>query len=308
MKHLIKLLKGICIGIANIVPGFSSGTMAIMLNIYDEFVSAFADIVKHPIKVIKKSWAIFIGMLIGIVIALLTVVKLLEVATFPTIMFFVGLVLGIIPESYKKVEFKPFRISSVIALVATILVVVGLPLLNSTSLGDVEMSIVFVLSIGLMGMLSASAMVLPGVSGSMILMVFGYYTYIISVLHDGLNAFLSFNFGDLLNVLVILGVFLIGVIAGVVLVSGFVRKVYTKHENLFNTAVLGLLFASPVSIMIASNKEYNGLFNGQWWMYLIGVFTLVGGIVLSIYGDQISNRLVEVSEEQNSKNKNEENK
>ena len=177
------------------------------------------------------------------------------------------------------------------------LVVVGLPLLNSTSLGDVEMSFLFVLSIGLMGMLSASAMVLPGISGSMILMIFGYYTYIISVLHDGLNAFLSFNLGDLLNVLLILLIFLIGVIVGVILVSGIVRKIYTKYTNLFNMAVLGLLFASPVSIMIASNKEYNGIFSGQWWMYLIGTITLVAGTILSIYGEQINNKIVEVSEE-----------
>ena len=305
MKHLIKLLKGVCIGVANIVPGFSSGTMAIMLNIYDEFVSAFADIVKHPIKVIRKSGSIFVGMLIVIVIALLTVVKLLEVATFPTIMFFVGLVLGIIPDHYKKIEFKPFKISGLIVLVTTMLVVVGLPLLNSTSLGDVEMSFLFVFSIALMGMLSASAMVLPGVSGSMILMVFGYYTYIISVLHDGLNAFLSFNLGDLLNVLLILAIFLVGVIVGVILVSGLVRRIYTKYTNLFNMSVLGLLFASPVSILIASNKEYNGIFNGQWWMYLIGVVTLVAGTMLSIYGEQINNKIVEVSEEHN---KSEENK
>ena len=96
-KHIINLLKGIGVGIANVIPGFSGGTMAVMLKIYDLFVYAFANIFNDFKNVVKKCWSLFIGIGIGVLLALITIVKLLEVIPFITIMFFVGLIIGSIP-------------------------------------------------------------------------------------------------------------------------------------------------------------------------------------------------------------------
>ena len=76
-NHMLNFLKGICIGIANVIPGFSGGTMAVMVKIYDLFVYAFANIFNDFKNVVKKCWSLFLGILVGILLALVTIVKLL---------------------------------------------------------------------------------------------------------------------------------------------------------------------------------------------------------------------------------------
>lgn len=302
MKTFIKFLKGIALGVANMVPGFSGGTMAIMLNIYDEFVSAFADIFKSPIKVIKKSWAIFVGLATGVVIALLTIIKLLDIAPLPTILFFIGIVISNIPVSYKKANFEQFKVRYLVIMAIMFGVVVMMPLLSESSLGEMPITIWLLLLVALMGAISASAMVLPGLSGSMLLMAFGFYTYIVRTLDTALDSILSLNWGGFGISMLIMGAFLLGSVVGFVVGSKLVRIFYTKCPNAFNVAVVGLLAASPVSILIATNKEYGGtLFNASWWMYLIGIATLVAGVVASYYAEKIQHNLIqlEVKEEKN---------
>ena len=76
--HFLNMLKGIGIGIANVIPGFSGGTMAVMLKIYDLFVYSFANIFNDFKNVVKKCWSLFAGILIGILFAMVVIVKLLE--------------------------------------------------------------------------------------------------------------------------------------------------------------------------------------------------------------------------------------
>ena len=302
MKTFIKFLKGIALGVANMVPGFSGGTMAIMLNIYDEFVSAFADIFKSPIKVIKKSWAIFVGLATGVVIALLTIIKLLDIAPLPTILFFIGIVISNIPVSYKKANFEQFKVRYLVIMAIMFGIVVMMPLLSESSLGEMPITIWLLLLVALMGAISASAMVLPGLSGSMLLMAFGFYTYIVRTLDTALDSILSLNWGGFGISMLIMGAFLLGSVVGFVVGSKLVRIFYTKCPNAFNVAVVGLLAASPVSILIATNKEYGGtLFNAPWWMYLIGIGTLVAGVVASYYAEKIQHNLIqlEVKDEKN---------
>jgi len=99
---ILDFFKGIAIGIANIIPGFSGGTMAVILRVYERIIGTFSEIAKHPIKVIKDIWAIILGLAVGIVLAILTIVKLLELCPLPTLLFFVGLLLGAMPDLYNE--------------------------------------------------------------------------------------------------------------------------------------------------------------------------------------------------------------
>lgn len=303
MKTFIKYLKGIALGFANMVPGFSGGTMAIMLNIYDEFVNAFADIFKHPLKVIKNSWPIFVGLATGVVIALFTIIKLLDIAPLPTILFFIGIVISNIPVSYKKANFEQFKIRYLVIMAIMFGIVVMMPLLTENSLGDVPITFWFLLLVALMGTISASAMVLPGLSGSMLLMAFGFFTYIVKIIDSAVNSLIAFDWGNFGVSMGVMGMFLLGSVFGFVAVSKLVRVFYTKCPNAFNVAVVGLLAASPVSILLATNKEYNGtLFNAPWWMYLIGIFTLVAGVVASYYAEKVQRNIVELEDKEDKKN------
>lgn len=303
MKMFIKFLKGIALGIANIVPGFSGGTMAIMLNIYDDFVGMFADILKHPLQAIKKSGIIFVGLAVGVVIALFTIVNLLDIAPLPTTIFFVGIIIANVPVSFKKANFDHFKIRYLIIMAIMFGIVVTMPLLSENSLGDEALDIWFILLSALMGVISASAMVLPGLSGSMLLMAFGYYTYIIKSLKNSVVYLVGLDFALFGYTMIPIVAFLIGSVFGFVAVSKLVRVFYTKCPNAFNVAVVGLLAASPVAILIATNKEYSGvLFGSPWWMYLIGIATLVAGVVASYYAEKVQHNLVELEKKEDAKN------
>ena len=108
MKKFLRIVKeffqGVAIGIANVIPGFSGGTMAIIFNVYERIINAFSDVLKHPIKVIKDVWSIALGLVAGIIIAIVGIVKLLELATIPTVMLFVGLIIGSIPFIYLSIK------------------------------------------------------------------------------------------------------------------------------------------------------------------------------------------------------------
>ena len=302
MKMFIKFLKGIALGIANIVPGFSGGTMAIMLNIYDDFIGMFADILKHPIQALKKSGIIFLGLAVGVVIALFTIVNLLEIAPLPTTIFFVGIIIANVPVAFKKANFDHFKIRYLIIMAIMFGLVVMMPLLSENSLSDEAIDIWFLLLSALMGVISASAMVLPGLSGSMLLMAFGYYTYIIKTLKNSVVYLVGLEFALFGYTMIPIVAFLIGSVFGFVGVSKLIRVFYTKCPNAFNVAVVGLLAASPVSILIATNKEYSGVvFGSPWWMYLIGIATLVAGVIASYYAEKVQHNLVELEKREEAK-------
>ena len=303
MKMFIKFLKGIALGIANIVPGFSGGTMAIMLNIYDDFVGMFADILKHPLQALKKSGIIFLGLAVGVVIALFTIVNLLELAPLPTTIFFVGIIIANVPMAFKKANFEQFKIRYLVIMAIMFGAVVIMPLLSENSLANEDLDIWFILLSASMGVISASAMVLPGLSGSMLLMAFGYYTYIIKTLKNAVVYLAGFEFAIFGYTMIPILAFLIGSAVGFVAVSKLVRVFYTKCPNAFNVAVVGLLAASPVSILIATNKEYSGvLFESPWWMYVIGIGTLVAGVLASCYAEKFQHDLVEFEKKEDAKN------
>lgn len=289
MKTIIKMLKGMCIGVANVIPGFSGATMAIIVNIYDEFVSAMADIFEHPIYIIKKSWALFLGLVLGVVLALFSVVKLLEIAPLITILFFVGLIVGSIPNQYKNnVNINPMKTSYLITFLLTILVIVGLPLFSENVVGDIEINFLTITILFIMGIISASAMVIPGVSGSMVLMIFGYYSYVMGALKEFMELCVKFEFSNITSLFIVLCSFGFGVILGVVLISKLIRFLYSKWSNLFNIGVLGLLIASPFAILYASNSSYEGMFFTNWYMWIIAIIFLFGGILFSHYATKIT--------------------
>ena len=79
MKNsILDFLKGICIGIANIIPGFSGGTMAVILNIYERFINGISNLFSHPLKTLKDIWAILLGIVVGVVISIGAITKLLS--------------------------------------------------------------------------------------------------------------------------------------------------------------------------------------------------------------------------------------
>ena len=223
-NHLLNFIKGICIGIANVIPGFSGGTMAVLLKIYDLFVYAFANIFNDFKNVVKKCWSLFIGILAGILVALITIVKLLEGIPFITIMFFVGLILGSIPSIYKNAKQGKLKIADIIGLVLAIAVMVILLFIHTNNAETIDTDFWIYIIMFLMGAICSSAMVIPGVSGSLVLMAFGYYAFFMNTMKEFLINIFNFSLDNYWSNFFLLVSFALGCVLGLVFISKLIIK------------------------------------------------------------------------------------
>ena len=289
MLHIINILKGICIGIANVIPGFSGGTMAVMLKVYDLFVYCFANVFNDFKNVIKKGWSLFIGIGLGVLLGLVTIVKLLEVIPLITIMFFVGLVLGSLPSIYKKSKEGKIKIADIISFIIAIVLLVALPFINTTNSIDISYNFGVYIIMFLLGIICSASMVIPGVSGSMVLMAFGYYAFFMITLKNYLANMFNFTLDNYWNMFIILICFGLGCIIGLVFISKVIIKLTEKYPKTVYCTILGLLIATPFSIIYTAVNEYTIEYNVP--TIIFSILSLSFGIGLVILSKYISKKI-----------------
>lgn len=249
-EKLLDFLKGIIIGIANIMPGFSGGIMAVSFNVYDRIISAVSNFFSKPLKIIKDVWALALGGVLGIVLAILGISFFLDKFPIPTVMLFIGLIVGSIPTIFEKVKAKKYSVSQIIAFFAGIVFIVSVPLFAKERVLLVqEIDLGLVITLFFLGIVAAATMVIPGVSGSLILLAFGYYIYIVALVKDFLKAIIFFDKATLAsNVFPILAL-AAGILIGVVLLTKLVEKLLKKRPKQVYSAILGMVCASPFAII-----------------------------------------------------------
>lgn len=268
MKNLILIIKGIVIALANIIPGVSGGTLMITLGVYEQII----DIISHPFKNLKNNWKFILFIGIGLVAGILGFSKLISYCLdkFPlaTPLFFIGLILGGIPLLFRKGKVKDnIKVSNIIICLITFGIVLLFTFLNSgNSVVTITTDIKGIVLLFLVGMVSASSMIIPGISGSFMLMLLGYYKPII----DTVSNLTKFNnLWDNLKILIPFG---FGLVFGIVLVAKLIEYLLKKYEVKTYFGVIGFVLASIIAIIVPLFKVS---FN---------VIELVVGIVLLLLG------------------------
>lgn len=284
-EKIILVLKGFVMGIANIIPGVSGGTLAMTLGIYEQFISS----ISHLFSKLKENLNFLIPVLLGIGISLLTMSRVIDYSylhfPLPTTLFFVGLVLGGIPMIYKKIsDEKKTNPANIIIFLLTF----GLVILMAfaprifTSLKDVNLDS---LSVGgyfvlfLVGMIAAGTMVIPGISGSLMLMLLGYYYPIIELIKN------LTKFQNLVHNLIVAVVFGVGIIVGFLLISKLIEFLFSKYEKKFYFGVLGFIIASAPAILISAFGEVTFIVDFLQ-IILAGVLFILGSIVSYKLGER----------------------
>ena len=277
-------LKGAIIGLANVVPGVSGGTLAIIFNIYKRLIEAFDLLFKHPIKAILSIWEILVGILIGIFAGFLLLSYGYEAFPLATTLAFIGLLIGGIKPMFQMV--KPhINLKNIFIFIVGFLLVVLLPLINSFT--GIHEGWVYYLILGLLGILVAFSVVAPGISGSVILMVLGYYSHLLFMGKDIFESIIQFQFTNLPQYILpisILGIsFIIGLIGSVKLT----KWIMNKFEIQFYAAVLGMLIACPISILIMLHKDTSlNTFGTVEWT--IGGLLLIIGFLAAFWVIKVS--------------------
>ena len=251
MKALKNILKGMVIGIANIIPGVSGGTMMVAMGIYDKLIHCITHVFKEFKKSILFLIPIAIGMGIAVIGGSLGIEMLFEKFPVQTNLLFIGLIVGGLPAIWKNVKGKSIRFGHILALLAFFALVVVMAFLGETEGNAVDLSfnLVNVLKLFGVGVIAAATMVIPGVSGSMVLLLIGYYNPIVSAINDFLSALTSLDVDGILAGFGILVPFGLGVVVGVLAIAKLIEFIFNKFPLYAYWAIIGLIVASPIAII-----------------------------------------------------------
>lgn len=257
MKNLInQLLRGVVIGVANIIPGVSGGTMMVSMGIYDTLIHCITHLFKEFKKSIKTLLPYAVGMLVGIV-ALASVINWgLENHPLPTNTLFIGLILGGLGPLLKKVDRKKINAAAVIAFLALFALIIWLGVQRKESIQNAEtinMDALQVLIMVFIGMIASATMIIPGVSGSLVLMLLGYYKPVVNALSTLKDGLFSFNFSIMGQPALMLLPFLLGIVLGIFGVAKLIEWLTARFPTPTYCGVLGLVVASPISLLIQTD-------------------------------------------------------
>ncbi|OHO71484.1 DUF368 domain-containing protein [Staphylococcus sp. HMSC036D05] len=267
----INILKGFGMGTSDLVPGVSGGTIALLLGIYDGFISSISGLFsKRFWPSLKFLLPIIIGM--GLAIAILSNLfnYLLSHYEISTMFFFTGLIIGIIPYLLKVSDFKrTFETKHYLMVLVGIVILFVITLLNN---GDkhsgetLSLSFSLIIKYFIAGMFASSAMLLPGISGSFMLLVFGAYgTVMFSI-----SELVKLNFSAL-PILLIVG---LGILTGFMVSSRIIQYFLHHHSTMTFALIIGFVIGSIFAV-------YPGLpENGLTWA--ISLTTLIVGFLISL--------------------------
>ncbi len=279
MKFLIDLLKGVVVGVANIIPGVSGGTMMVSMGIYEKIIGAINNLFKHFKKSILTLLPIGIGMVLGIGVFSYILPYCLENHPLPTSLCFIGLILGGVPfivkpakESLKK-ENKHISFRHVIAFLILFALAVVMAFMSETEAHSAafDLNVLLIIKLFVVGIIASATMVVPGVSGSLVLMLLGYYSGIIETIRDFISALAAFDSAAILHCVGILLPFGVGVVFGIFAVSKLIEWLFKTHPAVTYSAILGLIAASPIGIL--AKMQHNNI---NAVSIIVGIVLLVG--------------------------------
>lgn len=249
-EFMLDIIRGFAIGVALIIPGFSGGSIAAIVGIYEKLIDAISGILKNFKKSILTLLPLGTGAVMGIASLLFPLKWALAEFPFPTIALFIGLTLGSLPAITDKVKGR-IKPSNVIACILPLVVAVGiafLPVGKDVNLFEINFSGYLILV--LIGVVCAAATVIPGISGSMLLLIFGYYNPLISMITDHL-----LHGKDILQCFLILGSCAIGVGVGFIVISTAMKYLLQKYPRGTYFAIIGFIVGSMPSAFISVMDE-----------------------------------------------------
>ena len=269
------------VGIANIIPGVSGGTMMVAMGLYDKLIHA----ITHLKSEFKESLKLLVPIFLGAAIAIVALSRLFEFLLtnypIPTNFAFCGLIAGSLPFIFKKVKGHAVSVGKGVCFVIFFAVVILMAVMGETSgnAADVSFGFINVVKLLVVGIIAAATMVIPGVSGSMMLMLLGYYDTILKTINRFMDVLIAFDIQDILVQCGILIPFGIGVILGIFLIAKLIEFIFSKAEIHAYYAIIGLILASPIAILLKTD----------WSDF--SVLMLVTGIITFVLGWFVSSKL-----------------
>lgn len=266
------VIRGFAMGITELIPGVSSGTIALLMGIYEQLLSSIKGIITSTYR---SSLRFLIPLVIGMGISIVTLSSLmtylLESHPIPTQWSFIGLVVGVLPMLWRLSRVKEtFKVPHVVVFLIMLGLLIAMNFINpGDGLASPEITTGLLIQLFLAGMIAAMTLLLPGISGSLVLLILGYYYLIVSAVDE----LTSFNFG-VLPILIATGT---GIVVGLYVGSVVISFLFSKFTYITYAAIMGLVLGSVLSI-------YPGLPTSPMMWIVTAVMLIVGFLVSYILG------------------------
>lgn len=270
----IRLAKGAGIGVGMVIPGISGGTIAVLLGIYEPLIYAINNLKKEFRKSICYLLPILLGMIAGFAAMYYPLKLALQYYPFQTICLFAGLMIGTCPKLIQKSLQGSFQKIDILSLLIPSLFVIRIcfiPNLSNVDLGS-GMTFWSYMILLLVGILASVALVVPGVSGSMLLLLLGYYQPLLGMI-SGLRT-------DFLHSFLVLLAFAIGLLIGFFSIARLMKVILSRFPRTADWAIVSFVLSSVVAIFLIF--DYSGIaINAAWILSSIGL--LLAGLLLSFF-------------------------
>lgn len=260
-------IKGIIVGIAKVIPGFSGAVLMISFNLYDRAIFSitnfFCDVKKNFLFLLRFG----LGVLIGIVFFSKIVAFFLNYYYLYTAFFFVGLILGgfnCITKNFSK------SIGNIISIILSFLIVTLLSFVNVGYNYRVDNSFFSLIIFFLTGIIEAFGMIVPGISSTVLLMLIGIYSYYLNVIGNLLS------FSMLMNNLFFLVPFSLGVMIGIIIISLVIRYLFLHYKERTFSIIFGFSLSSVFCLIIRLVPFFTGIMS-----FVICIFLFLFGYFIA---------------------------
>ncbi len=289
MDLIMHMIQGFCMALADSVPGVSGGTIAFLLGFYDNFINSLGNLIKGKKDASKeeklkdrKNAIIFLfklglGWIIGFTSAVLVLTSVFETQIYNVSSLFIGFIIFAIPiVIMEEKKILKGNLKHLFFILIGIAVVVAITLLNpmsgeGTSVDLTKINFGLAIYIFIVGMVAISAMILPGISGSTLLLIFGLYMPIIS----GIKELLHLNFAYFPAIIM----FGLGIVVGVTTVIKLIQKCLEKFRSQTIYLIIGLMIGSIFAIIMGPTTLEAPKSAMTFSTFSI-VFFLIGGLVI----------------------------
>lgn len=248
-------ITGAFMGLANLVPGVSGGTMVLALGLYDEFINAMASVTRlRPTRRSLTVLALLFGTSLVTILLFSSVIQfLMEMFKPGMLALFIGMTLGGAPALWK--DLKPLRADAWVSMVGGLLLMAAVALILKPGIVEPNFILLFV-----GGIIASSAMILPGISGSYMLLIMGLYLPIIAGVSSFKDALRGGDFGAVMSIGLTIGLPVgLGIVVGLVGFSSLLKFLLDRYHRPTLGFLLGLLVGSVIGLYPFQQMSFDKL-------------------------------------------------
>lgn len=254
--YIINFIRGFCMALADSVPGVSGGTIAFILGFYDKFINSLNSLVstksnkEEKLESLKFLIKIGIGWAVGMVLAVLFISSVFTTHIYKISSLFLGFIIFSLPLIFREEKAEIVgKYKNIIFVVIGILLVAAITYFNPATSGGTgtnlsldNLNIGLIAYVFVVGAIAICAMILPGISGSTLLLIFGIYAPIMTAV----KSVIKFDFSYLPIVIV----FGLGVITGIVSIIRLLRYLLANHRSKVIYTIIGLMIGSLYAVVM----------------------------------------------------------